>query len=314
MSLFDRVVVGIMPLMPRSLVGRVSRRYIAGPSLGHAIETVRSLNAAGLMATLDVLGENTQSLDQAGAVRQVYLETLQEIDRTGVDSNVSLKPTQFGLKVDREACYRSLRSVVERSGEQARLVRIDMEDSSCTNATLELYRGLRRDFENVGVVLQAMLRRTLRDAEDLARTRANVRLCKGIYLEPKHVAFTDRESVNRNYVQVLERLLEAGCYVGVATHDERLVEEAQRLIQKFGLKREQYEFQMLLGVGEGLRRKLVDQGHRLRVYVPFGEQWYSYSMRRLRENPRIAGYVARAILRRDRRPPAGEWVCEPISR
>lgn len=297
MSLFDRAVVGAIPLLPKPLVGLFSRRYIAGPRLEQAIDLTRRLNAAGMMATLDVLGEHITTLEQAEGHRQSYLAVLDEIHRTGVDSNISLKLTQIGLKVDPKACFRNLRSVVERAHAFGNFVRIDMEDSSCTDDTLALFGRLRTEFQNAGLVLQAMLRRTLADAEGLAAEGTNIRLCKGIYVEPRKVAYRDPELINRNYVLVLEHLLESGCYVGIATHDERLVWEALRLIRRFGLKRERYEFQMLLGVEEELRRILVREGHRLRVYVPFGEQWYAYSTRRLRENPKIAGYVAKAILR-----------------
>jgi proline dehydrogenase len=302
-SLFDRAVVGLLPLIPKPVVGYFSRRYIAGTRLEQALEVIRGLNARGMMATLDVLGEHITRLEQAEAPRDAYLRALEEIRRSGVDSNVSIKLSQLGLAIDPEACYRNLRRILERAREAGNFVRIDMEDSSLTDATLAVYRRLRAEgFENTGVVLQAMLRRTVDDAEELGKGRTNVRLCKGIYVEPRRIAYRDRELVNRNYALALERLFQAGSYVGIATHDERLVWEALRLIRAFGLRREQYEFQMLLGVEEELRRILVEGGHRLRVYVPFGEQWYAYSVRRLRENPRIAGYVAKSVLVKEPRP------------
>lgn len=302
MSLFDRLVVAALPVVPRPLVGMFSRPYIAGTRLDQAMAKVRELNREGCMATVDVLGEHISRLEEAEGPRDAYLGLLDAIRREAVDSNVSIKLTQLGLKIDPEACYRHLRALVARAAEQGNFVRIDMEESACTDLTLGIYRRLRAEgFTNTGVVLQAMLRRTLADAEALAREGANIRLCKGIYVEPRALAWNDREIVRRNYTLILECLLEAGCYVGIATHDEPLVWDALRVIRRLGLRREAYEFQMLLGVDEELRRILTGSGHRLRVYVPFGEQWYAYSSRRLRENPRLAGTVARAALGFDRK-------------
>lgn len=299
MSLFDRAVVLALPAVPKPLVRHFSQPYIAGSRLDEAIATVRRLNSAGMMATLDILGEHIHRIEEASGPRDSYLALIDEIHRTGVDSNVSVKLTQLGLKLDPEACYRNIRTMVMRAKTHGSFVRIDMEDTSCTDDTLGIYRRLRAEgLDNVGVVLQAMLRRTLRDASELGREGANVRLCKGIYVEPRRHAYQDRELVRRSYVASLERLFAAGSYVGIATHDELLVFEALRLVEKLGLKAGQYEFQMLLGVEEELRRILVDAGHRLRVYVPFGEHWYAYSVRRMRENPRVAGHVARSILGR----------------
>jgi proline dehydrogenase len=207
-----------------------------------------------------------------------------------------VKLTQLGLKAAPEFCFQNLRAIVARAAQVGNFVRIDMEDSSCTDSTLELFVRLRSEFGNVGVVLQAMLRRTRRDAERLSRLRSNIRLCKGIYLEPRRIAFQDRELIRRNFLLVLERLLDQECFVGVATHDELLIWDALRLKEQLGLPAESLEFQMLLGVEEELRSILIREGHPLRVYVPFGRQWYAYSVRRLRENPRIAGMVARSVL------------------
>jgi proline dehydrogenase len=297
MGIFDRAVAELLPFVPKPLVGRFSRPYIAGSTLQSAVDTVRRLNAAGMMATLDVLGEDTRIPEQAASARDAYLRVLDEIDGSRLDSNVSVKLYQLGLKLDPELCFSNLRAIVARAAALDNFVRIDMEDSSCTDATLSLFDRLRLEFANCGVVLQAMLRRTWDDAVRLASFRAGIRLCKGIYVEPRRIAYQDRELINRNYALILEHLLEEGCYVGIATHDERLVWEALRLIRAFRLERAGYEFQMLLGVEEELRRMLVEDGHRLRVYVPFGEQWYAYSVRRLRENPRVAGMVARSVLR-----------------
>ena len=206
---------------------------------------------------------------------------------------MSVKPTALGLKLDYDLCRENLEAVVVDAASRGNFVRIDMEDSSTTDDTLQLYRDLRRDgHDNVGVVLQATLRRTLSDVGELADLRPSVRLCKGIYIEPPEIAYRDFGAVRANYVRSLSALLEAGCYVGIATHYEWLVSEGKRLVAEHGLERGQYEFQMLLGVRPDLGNRLVREGHRLRVYVPFGRHWYAYSMRRLQENPKIAGYIA----------------------
>ena len=301
MSFFDRMVVGVLPMIPKPVVGVFSRPYIAGVTRDSALAKVRELNAAGMHASLDVLGENISSLEQAERPREAYRLLLDDLRSSGVDSNISIKLSQLGLLLDRETCYAAIRTLVDKARGQGTFVRLDMEDSHCTDATLEIYRRLRSEFENVGVVLQCMLRRTRRDLEELLPLRPNIRLCKGIYVEPLRIAWRDRELINRNYMDLLELLFEAKCYVGIATHDEKLVWEAYRMIRRFGLKREEYEFQMLLGVDEELRRIILNDGHRLRVYVPFGEQWYAYSVRRLRENPRLAGAIARQVLSFDRK-------------
>jgi proline dehydrogenase len=206
---------------------------------------------------------------------------------------VSVKLTGLGLNLGYDVCGANLETVVADAASRGNFVRIDMEDSSTTDDTLRLYRELRADgHENVGVVLQAMLRRTVADIGALAPLRPSVRLCKGIYVEPHEVAYREFGAVRANYVRALEALLDAGCYVGIATHDEWLLEQAQQIVSERGLGRDEYEFQMLLGVRAELGNRLVRDGHRLRIYVPFGRHWYAYSLRRLQENPKVAGYIA----------------------
>jgi proline dehydrogenase len=306
-ALLDRAIVRVLPAVPRPVVKRLSERYIAGPELADACAVVRRLNAAGRMATIDVLGEEITRREDATALLEEYEEVFETIEREGLDSNVSVKLTGLGLKLDRDFCRDNLATLVRWAAERDNFVRIDMEDSSTTDDTLAIYRDLRAaGHDNLGVVLQASLRRTVADARALADLKPNVRLCKGIYLEPRTIAFRDFGLVRANFVQALEELLAAGAYVGIATHDEWLIAEGQRLVAAHGLGREQYEFQMLLGVREQLGDQLVRDGHRLRIYVPFGREWYAYSLRRLQENPKIAGYIAvdtlnRLLPRRDGR-------------
>jgi proline dehydrogenase len=291
-ALLDRAIVRVLPAVPKPVVRRISERYIAGTELVDACRVVKRLNASGKMATIDVLGEEIAEREEALEIARAYDRVFDAIAHERLDSNVSVKLTGLGLKLGYEFCRNNLTKLV-RAEAGSNFVRIDMEDSSCTDDTLRLYRELRAEgLENVGIVLQAMLRRTLADIDALASPGLNVRLCKGIYVEPAEIAYQEVHEVRDNFVRALDALLAAGAYVGVATHDEWLVAEALRLLDRHGRGREEYEFQMLLGVQERLGNRLVREGHRLRIYVPYGRHWYSYSLRRLQENPKIAGYIA----------------------
>jgi proline dehydrogenase len=300
LSLLDRAIGLTLPLVPKPIVRRFSRPYIAGSSVEDAFRVVDDLSRQGAMSTLDILGEFIRTPDEAQANTRSYQELVRSVSTRKLrDTNVSVKLTALGLLIDPALCLDNMRALLRTVTAENSFARIDMEDSRCTDATLRIYDTLRGEFPGrVGVALQAYLRRTSEDIERLTASPANFRLCKGIYVEPRAVAYQDREIVRRNFVSAVERSIERGAYVGIATHDELVVWEALRIVQQHGLRPEQYEFQMLLGVDEALRRILIDSGHRLRVYVPFGEHWYSYSTRRLRENPRIAGYVFKAILSR----------------
>jgi proline dehydrogenase len=294
-SLLDSALVRLLPAVPKPVVQLFSSRYIAGATLTEAVDCVRELNGGGKMATVDVLGEEITSEDEARAIAQAYDDVFAAIDQAGLDSNVSVKLTALGLDLSYELCRENLVEVVQTAAGYGNFVRIDMEDSSTTDETLRLYRELREDgHENLGIVLQARLRRTLDDIEALADLRPSVRICKGIYLEPGSIAFTDYETVRAHFLRCLEALFDAGCYVGVATHDEWLIGETLARIARRSLQPLDYELQMLLGVREQRRDELVAERHRLRVYVPFGEHWYAYSLRRLQENPAMAGTIAKA--------------------
>jgi len=300
-SLLDRAVVTLLPAVPRRVVEKLSSRYIAGPELADARRTVADLNAQGKLATVDVLGEEVEREDEAAAIAAEYVAALDAFEQDGLDANVSVKPTGLGLKLGYDLCKRHVKTVIAAAEPTNRFVRIDMEDSSTTDDTLRLFRELRAEGHGrVGPVLQASLKRTLDDAAALAG--ASVRLCKGIYVEPDSIQFRDDRAVRESFVRSLETLLDGGCYPAIATHDEWLVDEALRLLRERELTPDRYEFQMLLGVRPELGDRLVADGHRLRIYVPFGQQWYEYSLRRLQENPKIAGYVAgdlgRSLFRR----------------
>ena len=293
MSLVDSAIVRLLPAVPKPVVRRISSRYIAGEELDDALRVVRKLNDQQKLATIDVLGEEITEPDEARAIAAAYREAFEAIERGKLDSNVSVKPTALGLKLGYDLFRDNLAEVVAHAASRGNFVRIDMEDSSTTDETLRAYRELRASGQdNVGVVFQARLKRTLADIRELAELRPNVRLCKGIYLEPPELAYRDFDSIRASFVQALEALLDAGSYVGIATHDEWLVEQGQRLTSSRGLGHEDYEFQLLLGVRPTLGDELVRGGHRVRIYTPFGRHWYAYSLRRLQENPKIAGYIA----------------------
>lgn len=298
MGLFTKMMILGMPLVPKPIVRYFADRYIAGDKLEDAVALVKRLNARGICATVDVLGESINSLDEAEFFMKAYRETLAAIDAEKLDANISVKPTMFGLKLDKEACRANLAAIIDEAAKYKNFVRIDMEDRTCTTDTIELYNDFRKQYPRVGTVIQAYMRRSLADCAALAKTQANLRLCKGIYVEPREVAFKDKAIVNANYGLLLDVLLGGGCYVGIATHDEHMVWEGLRCIHKYGLKRDQYEFQMLLGVDAQLRDIIVAEGHRLRIYVPYGIHWYPYSTRRLKENPNMAGQIFGNVFRK----------------
>ncbi len=303
MNVFNQAVTWLLPVIPKPIVRRVSQRYIAGSTLDDAIRTLRDLNAKGAMATVDVLGEFIKNLEEAKSNTRYCCEVIRRIHRDGLQGNLSIKLTSLGLEIDPSACETNVREILVTARENGNMfVRMDMENSPYTTKTIELYRKLRKEFTNVGVVLQAYLRRTPNDVDSLLADgsaygiQTNVRLCKGIYVEAESIAFQDRKEIQDNYLACLEKLFAANAYVGIATHDDLLINGAKQLIKKYQLERGAFEFQMLLGVRENVRDAIIREGFRLRVYVPFGEDWYGYSIRRLKENPKMAGYIAKAVL------------------
>jgi proline dehydrogenase len=296
MSVFDALVKHGLPIIPKFIVGRVAQRYVAGSSLDDAVRTIRDLNSEGCMATVDVLGEEVTERPKAEAAVTEYLRLLEVIDEQGLDTNISIKPTLLGLKIDRSLCQSHVATIAQRAKQLGNFVRIDMEDSSCTDDTLSVYREVQAAHGNVGAVLQAYMRRTVADIARLLPLRPNIRICKGIYREPRQLAWHAFETVRSNFIYSMEKLMAGGAYVAIATHDPHLVWAGERAIDRLGLAPDQYEFQMLLGVDTELRRIILDAGHRLRVYVPYGRDWYPYSIRRLRENPTVARHVTRAML------------------
>lgn len=302
--MFNKLIAGMLPYMPKKLVWLFSKQYIAGQSLEEAVENCLKLNRQGILTTIDVLGEFITTLDEAEANKQEYLHVIETAERQGVKGNYSLKPTFFGLLLDREVAYQHIREVVARAAQYNNFVRIDMEDSPCTDDTLDIYKRIREEFPaHVGVVLQAYLKRTAGDITNLAQLSTdenpvNFRLCKGIYVEPADIAYRDRHEVRRRFLEDLDLMMQHKLYPGIATHDKVLIDGALELIKRHGLAKDQYEFQMLYGVTPALRQSLVDAGHTMRIYVPFGEHWFGYSTRRLKENPAMAGVIVKALFKR----------------
>jgi proline dehydrogenase len=296
MPILNKLITTAFPFIPKSIVGQVAKRYIAGVALSDGVRTVKELNKKTIMATMDLLGEDVKNVAEAEEVKNGILSILQSIKANELTSNVSLKPTQLGLKIDKDLAYANIKAVIAEAKKSGNFVRIDMEDATTTDDTLAMYQQLKKDgLTNTGVVIQAYLRRSETDVRSLVKSGTNIRLCKGIYNESAALAYKERQEIRENYLKLLQIILEGGSYVGIATHDDYLIDAAYALIEKLGLKKEQYEFQMLLGVREKRRDQIVKDGHRLRIYVPFGEQWYAYSTRRLQENPQMAWYITKAI-------------------
>lgn len=276
---------------------QVTRRFIAGESIDDAISAIRQLNALGITASFDHLGESISSEAEAEADVREYLHVLDRIAATGINSNVSVKPTQLGLDIDESLCLRNIRRIVEAAREKGNFVRIDMEDSSKTDATLRIFYTLRREFDNVGIVLQAYLYRTEKDLEDVLAVSGRVRLCKGAYDEPESVAFPEKRDVDANFIRLMQRLLKSGIYHGIATHDDAMISATREFAKREGVPNDAFEFQMLYGIRRELQVELARSGYRMRTYVPYGEYWYPYFMRRLAERPANIWFVLKNLFR-----------------
>ncbi|MCX6287949.1 MAG: proline dehydrogenase family protein [Bacteroidetes bacterium] len=299
--MFNKIITWMIPFMPKKLIWVFSRKYIAGETIDDAIKVSRDLNSRGIRITIDLLGEFITNLDQAAENKKAYLSIIERVQKEKIDGNYSLKPTSFGLLLDKEVCYKHIREIVAQAASFGNFVRIDMEDSPCTDPEIELFRKLKKEFPgNVGLVVQSYLKRSLQDLKDLKdlnspAIRLNFRLCKGIYVEPEAIAFKKYKEINDHYLEDLEFMFANGYYPGIATHDKPLVEEAYKLIEKYQVPRSGYEFQMLYGVTPDLRKRILEKGHAMRVYVPFGKEWFGYSTRRLKENPKMASHIIKAL-------------------
>lgn len=295
MNVFNIMIVSFVKLMPKKLVYVFAKKYIAGERLEDAVNTVRELNERGICATMDVLGESVNSKEEALRAKNECVKVLDAIESNNLDSNLSIKPSQLGLLIDEDFCCEQIKEVVELAAKYKNIIRIDMEDSSVTDRIIDLFIKLKKDQDNVGIVLQSYLKRTIDDVNKLMMDGSNFRICKGIYVEPEEIAFKDKELVREKFLEAVKLLLTNGNYVGIATHDDPLVNGAYEMIKNKSIDKDKYEFQMLYGVKEGLRDRISADGHKIRIYVPYGEHWYAYSIRRLQENPRLAWYITKSL-------------------
>jgi len=301
MMFLNKIIASVLPMMPQSLVWIFSKRYIAGQNLDEAIVTAKKLNTEGNMVTIDLLGEFITKIEEAEKNKNEYLEIIERAQKEGIDGNYSLKPTMFGLLIDKEVCYNIIREIVAKAVEYNNFVRVDMEDSQCVDMEIDIFRRLKKEFpKNVGLVLQSYMRRTMNDITAMLDLNTNdvpvnYRLCKGIYVEPENVAYKKYEEINKHYLEDLEYMFKNGIYPGIATHDEKLVEGAYKLIKKYNVPNDKFEFQMLYGVTPALRKSILKKGYRMRIYVPFGKDWFAYSTRRLKENPKMAQEIIKAL-------------------
>jgi len=297
MGLFDHFVVRTLPLVPKPIVAKLSRPYIAGDNLDAAVACIQDLQTKGLRATMDVLGEFVTDFTKAEESKHEYERALKAIVDNDLDANISVKPTSFGLLLDQERAAGLLGGLLDQIAATGNFMRLDMEDSPCTTATIDLYDRFREKHgQQVGIVLQSYMRRTLGDIKAICeKGPAHFRICKGIYVEPESIAFKGHQEIRDNFVAAVEAMFAGGAFVGIATHDDWLVDKCEEIIKAHGLGPDRYEFQMLLGVREKLRDDILARGHNVRIYVPFGKDWYGYSVRRLKENPALAGTMFKAI-------------------
>ncbi|MBV5312557.1 MAG: proline dehydrogenase family protein [Prolixibacteraceae bacterium] len=299
--MLNKLIANALPYMPKKLIWIFSKRYIAGETIEDGLKACRELNQQGVEVTVDLLGEFITTIEQAEENRIKYIEIIERFTKAGIVGNFSLKPTMFGLLIDKDICFANIEDVIRKAAEKKSFVRIDMEDSQCVDNEMEMYRKLQQKYPaHVGLVVQAYLRRTKNDLMDLSNihvngTPLNFRLCKGIYIEPKQIAFKTYEEVCEHYLDDLNFMFDQRMYVGIATHDKFLVDQATRMIEEKNIDRTKYEFQMLYGVTPELRSGIVKQGHKMRVYVPFGKDWFGYSTRRLKENPQVASHIIKAL-------------------
>lgn len=299
MNLFNKLMVNTIPIFPKSFVRIFANKYIAGDKLSDAVNTVRSLNSEGYCATIDVLGEFISDKQEAIKSTHENIDVIKAIAENNLDCNLSVKLTMLGLGIDKQFCLDNMRTILTEARKHNMFVRIDMEDSSVTQITLDVFKQLRDEFGNVGIVIQAYLKRSDADVTKLSAGGVNFRICKGIYIEPESVAIKGFQEIRENFLKLVNIALKNGSYVGIATHDEYLVDGSMKLIEELKLPKDKFEFQMLLGVQENLRNRILSEGFKVRIYVPFGERWYEYSIRRFKENPNIAGHVFKNIFRRN---------------
>jgi proline dehydrogenase len=299
--MINQAIANILPHLPKRLVRIFADKYFSGENLSDALRESKKLNEEGCSVTLDILGEYVSKMEEAEQYKTQYLDVIEQFSAAKIVGNFSLKPSMFGILLDKEACYENYREIVMAAAKHDNFIRIDMEDSTCTDDEINLYLRLKAEFPGrVGLVLQAYMHRTLDDIKKMMDVHTdasplNFRLCKGIYVEDKSIAYKGYQEVRDHFLEDLEFMLLNNIYVGIATHDAYLVEKSMQLIEKHKIPKERFEFQMLFGVNPGMRRSIVSKGYPMKIYVPFGKQWFNYSTRRLKENPNMVWHIAKAI-------------------
>ena len=299
--MFASCISSLLPYLPKRLVWQFSKQYIAGETEQEVLRCAHELNAKGIFSTIDILGECIETLDQAKENKERYLHLIELAEHNGIQGNYSLKPTFLGLLIDKDICLHNIREIVLKAASFKSFVRIDMEDSHCTQLTIEIFQRLYQEFPgNVGLVLQAYLHRTYDDLRELAKLQneqypMNLRICKGIYVESEKIAYKGYDEIREQYLRLLEYMMQNQMYPAIATHDAYLVDKALQLITRYTINSDRYEFQMLYGVTPKLRAKIVQSGHNMRVYLPFGKDWFGYSTRRLKENPDMLKSILKAL-------------------
>jgi proline dehydrogenase len=301
MGILNSLVVGSAPLLPKFMIGKIASVYVAGDKLEDGLELAKKLNSKGFSATLDILGEEVTNRKQTNLVRNSYCDLLDGIANWGIDCNVSLKLTALGLKMDEELCWDNLSVVLDKAKEYDNFIRLDMENSEVTDATIRMCKKGQDYYSKCGTVLQAYMKRTLDDIDDLNSHNANIRLCKGAYKESEELAYQGYQEIRDNYLIGAEKMMDNGIYIGIATHDQWLIKNLEKLIEKKNYSKSKYEFQALSGVPiDKVLERLIKQGHKVRYYIPYGPEWYAYSLRRMRENPDIWKDTLKAFFFRSR--------------
>ena len=296
MSLLNNIIIKTIPLLPKSMVKIIADKYVAGKKIKDAINKTKLLNDQNLHVTIDLLGEHVKDLNEVDSVTKTYLKLLKEINLSSLKSNISVKPTHIGLDVNLNTFQDNALKLVKSAKEKNNFIRFDMENSSTTDSTIKIFKDIHKDFKNVGTVFQAYLKRSYTDIEKLSENQINFRLCKGIYNEDAGIAYKSYDEINSNYLKIAEMAFKNGCYIGLATHDLHLTQNLYNLIEKYNVPKDNFEFQILYGVPmKGWIKRHLKNNFKVRVYLPYGPQWYEYSIRRLRENPSIARYVAKSI-------------------
>jgi len=296
MSLLNNIIIKTMPLLPKKMVKIIADQYVAGNTIENVIKKTNHLNLQQYEVTIDLLGEHIKELDETNNITNIYLELLNQINSSNLLSNISVKPTHIGLDIGVEIFKENALKLVKKAKEYNNFIRFDMENSSTTDATIKIFKEIHKDYKNVGTVFQAYLKRTYSDLENLMDQKINFRLCKGIYNENIGIAYKNYNEINENYLRIAELAFKNNSYIGLATHDLNLLKKIYELIDKYDVSNKNFEFQVLYGVPmKGWLQKHLDNNFKVRIYLPYGPQWYKYSIRRLKENPNIAKYVAKSI-------------------